>query len=260
MAVAADGSQDSKVDVVCPGSGKRLLPAREGRTASQAHQEGQGVVVVGQGREVVVQRSLVELVQADTEVGSEQKSPSKTVVKELTVLHETDDELLRFPTQKEKKAAEKLSMHESSDGDDEQSETDEEERSGAHGDCELQSESEAEAAHVLDEQFLRDAADSFKVAQVGVTVDAPRVLDESLVGAFVAFNHLEGWYAGTIIDFYKEGRWKQGFIYDIKYYRTPRIGTVRTRLSLDMYGTIRDGKVPLSLWVQEREADQQTQE
>ena len=42
---------------------------------------------------------------------------------------------------------------------------------------------------------------------------------------------------------------KREFNYDIEYYRAPRIGSVRARLSLDMYGTARNGNVPLSLWV-----------
>jgi hypothetical protein len=237
LAVAMDGSEDSKVDVVCPGSGKRLFPAREGGTASQAHQEGQGVVVVGHACEIVVQHSLAERVQADPEP----QVPSKTVLSKVKVLHEAGDDQLRFPTQQEKEAKEKISVDES-DGTQEES-------SGYHGDDEFQSESDAEPVHVLDDLFLQEAAASFKIAQVIVTVEAPRLLDESLVGAFVAFNHEEGWYAGTIIDFYKQGRWKKGFNYDIEYYRAPRIGSVRTRLSLDMYGIARNGNVPLSLWV-----------
>ena len=90
--------------------------------------------------------------------------------------------------------------------------TTQEESSGYHEGDEFQSENDAEPVHVLHDLFLQEAAANFKIAQVIVTVEAPRSLDESLVGAFVAFNHVEGWYAGTIdiIDFFKEEKWKKG--------------------------------------------------
>ena len=77
----------------------------------------------------------------------------------------------------------------------------------------------------------------------------PSALDASLVGQYIAFNHVEGWDAGKLIAFYEAGRWKQGFNYDIEYYRRPRTGSQRALLLLARYGMGSDGNVPLSSWV-----------
>ena len=60
LAVAADGSEDCKVDVVCPRSGKRLFPSRDGVPTCHTHQQGQGLVVAWHGNETVVQKPLAE--------------------------------------------------------------------------------------------------------------------------------------------------------------------------------------------------------
>lgn len=143
-----------------------LARAREGTTASQAHQEGQGVVVVGHAFEIVFQHSLVERVQADPEP----QVLSKTVLSEVKVLHAAGDAQLRFPTQQENlRKTQRKSVWTSL--------TTQEESSGYHGGDEFQSENDAEPVHVLDDLFLQEAAANFKIAQVIVTVEAPRLLE-----------------------------------------------------------------------------------
>jgi len=87
--------------------------------------------------------------------------------------------------------------------------TTQEESSGYHGGDEFQSENDAEPVHVLDDLFLQEAAANFKIAQVIVTVEAPRLLDESLVGS-VRLSPLITWRVGMQVQSSISTRKKKG--------------------------------------------------
>ena len=63
--------------------------------------------------------------------------------------------------------------------------------------------------HVLDDLFLQEAAANFKIAQVIVTVEAPRLLDESLVGS-VRLSPLITWRVGMQVQSSISTRKKKG--------------------------------------------------
>ena len=288
--INSDGTEDHLVDVVLPGTGKRIFPGfGEGQPKDLCAQEGQGLRIIGAGKEVLIGPNATALTAA-LETKAAALAGRKQQVSELVVVHKPGDMEIFFPTEREKMAAYQERTHEATKELAERKTGEQpcgpkkpkektwqhrapKKRKVAKGKqaksatksptkkakkvptstqvVEEDSEEEVEAGEEapFDEADFKDAALTMWPAPITLVHERPRELDAALVGRHIAFL----WHTD---------HWELGTIksqlnpkkaprskFNYSIYYGEMGGEVSTRLSLSDYG-VTDGRAPdLGTWV-----------